>query len=86
MRQDRVMRIAVAGDPGDRVHGQTTTTSAVPSDVVALLPNLPDLLVALPSSPAGRDAAELAEAAGAAMTPDDVDDALDLVIAQWATP
>lgn len=65
---------------------QTRAAAAVPSDVVDLLPNLPDLLAAVPSSPAGRDAAELAEAAGEAMTPDDVDAALDLVIARWATP
>lgn len=51
-----------------------------------LLPNLPDLLAALPASAAGRDAAELAEAAGEAITPDDVDVALDRVISRWATP
>ncbi len=51
-----------------------------------LLPNLPDLLAALSSSPAGRDAMELAEAAGDAMTPDGVDAALDRVISRWATP
>lgn len=59
---------------------------AVPSGVTDLLPNLPDLLATLPSSSAGRDAAELAEAAGEATTPDDVDAALDRVISRWATP
>lgn len=56
------------------------------SDVTDLLPNLPDLLAALPSSAVGRDAAELAEAASEATTPDGVDDALDRVIERWATP
>ncbi len=51
-----------------------------------LIPNLQDLLAALPASPAGRDAAELAKAAGAAITPDDVDAALDRVISRWASP
>lgn len=46
---------------------------AVPSDVTDLLPNLPDLRAALPSSAVGRDAAELAEAASEATTADGVD-------------
>ena len=52
-----------------------------------LLPNLPDLLAALSvTTPVGRDAAELARAAGAASTSDEVDAALDRVINRWATP
>lgn len=51
-----------------------------------LIPNLPDLLAALPLSAAGRDAAELAGAVGEATTPDDIDAALDGVISRWATP
>ncbi|MGI8537514.1 MAG: hypothetical protein ACR2K2_13745 [Mycobacteriales bacterium] len=50
-----------------------------------LIPNLDDLLAALPSTPAGRDAAELATAAGTASTPAKVDDALDRVISRWVT-
>lgn len=59
---------------------------AVPSGVTVPLPNLSELLAALPPSPAGRDAAELAEAASEAMTLVDVDAALDRVISRWATP
>ena len=51
-----------------------------------VIPNLLDLVAALPASPAGRDAAELAAAAGEAVTPSDVDAALDRVISRWATP
>lgn len=51
-----------------------------------LIPNLPDLLSALPSSAAGRDAAELAQAVDEATTQGEVDAALDHVISQWATP
>jgi len=54
--------------------------------VTDLIPNLPELLAALPPSAAGRDAAELAEAADKAITPADVDAALDRVIGRWATP
>jgi len=50
------------------------------------VPNLPDLLAALPSSAAGRDAAELVQAAGEAITQGEVDAALDSVISRWATP
>ncbi len=49
------------------------------------IPNLADLLAALPLTLAGRDAAELATAAGTANTPAKVDDALDQVIDRWAT-
>ncbi len=51
-----------------------------------LIPNLTDLVAALPLSAAGRDAAELAQAAGEATIPADVDAALDRVISRWATP
>jgi len=60
--------------------------SAIRSGVTDLLPNLPDLLAALATSSAGRDAAELAGAAGEVMTVDDVDAALDRVVSRWATP
>lgn len=53
--------------------------------VAELIPNLDDLLAALPSTTAGRDAAELATAAGTASTTSEVDDALDQVINRWAT-
>lgn len=53
--------------------------------VADLIPNLNDLLAALPSTPAGRDAAELAAAAGGASTPAEVDDVLDQVISRWVT-
>lgn len=51
-----------------------------------LIPNLADLLAALPTSTVGRDAAELATAAGAATTWDEVDAALDDVVNRWAVP
>jgi len=59
--------------------------SALSSGVTYLIPNLQDLLAVLPTSPAGCDAAELAEAVGEATSLDDVDAALDRVIARWAT-
>ena len=54
--------------------------------MTALIPNLADLLAALPSDAAGRDAAELITVGGAATMPADVDAALDQVISRWATP
>ena len=64
---------------------KVTSSSALSSGVTYLIPNLQDLLAVLPTSPAGRDAAELAEAVGEATSLDDVDAALDRVIARWAT-
>jgi len=54
--------------------------------VTDLIPNLADLLGALPSSTAGRDAAELAAAVGEVSTSAEIDAALDRVISRWVTP
>jgi hypothetical protein len=54
--------------------------------VTDLIPNLADLLAALPDSTAGRDAAELATAAAEANTWAEVDAALDDVVNRWLTP
>lgn len=49
-----------------------------------LLPNLDDLTNHLPGDSAGqRDARLLAEAVASASTGDDIDEALDTVIATW---
>ncbi len=51
-----------------------------------LVPNLDDLLVALPDgTKAGRDARELAQAVASADTWEDVDAALDRVVDRWAS-
>ena len=51
-----------------------------------LIPNLADILATLPSTPAGRDAAELAAAVDKASTWAEVDAALDAAADRWATP
>lgn len=51
-----------------------------------LIPNLTDLLTALPASEAGVDAAELATAASSATSWADVDRVLDEITRGWATP
>ena len=51
-----------------------------------LIPNLADLLAALPASAAGRDATELVAAARVASTWAEVDAALDQVVSRWASP
>ena len=48
-----------------------------------LLPNLSDLLEALPDAALAADARELAEAADGAATLDDVDEALMGVVQRW---
>lgn len=55
--------------------------------VTDLIPNLEDLLAALPlATSAGRDAAELASATSRANTWTDVDAVLDAVVTGWAMP
>ena len=51
-----------------------------------LIPNLADLLAALPSTQAGQDAAELVAVADESSTWAEVDAALDTLVETWATP
>lgn len=50
-----------------------------------LIPNLEDLVAALPATPAGRDAAELTAAVSSAGSWHEVDSALDAVVDGWVS-
>jgi len=52
--------------------------------VTDLLPNLDDLIAALPANAAGADAAQLARGVGASRSWQEADDALDAVVNSWA--
>jgi hypothetical protein len=83
-------RVKDAGWPLAPRHGSgdvpdpLLTAATVPL-VSDLIPNLDDVAAALPATPTGQDAAELAAAVSAAGSWLAVDSALDAVVGSWAT-